>query len=526
MANRRFEMFQYRQVLTHIRSGQSDRQIAKAGLMGRVKAAEFRRLAAEQGWLDPRFPLPDDDALAAAVKKNPAATVSPSILSPYQEEIKLWHKQGIVGTAIHQALMRKHDFAGSYSAVRRYLQQLKADEPEATVMLDFRPGEVAQVDFGSGPKIIDAVTGEVFSTWVFVMTLAFSRHQYAEIVRDQKVTTWLSCHRRAFEFFGGVPERLVIDNLKSAVTKACWRDPKIQRSYAEFAEGYGFLVSPCPPNDPRKKGRVEAGVKYVKRNFLPLRVFRSLADANRQLREWVMETAGNRIHGTTKQKPLTLFAEAEKHLLQALPDKPPEMAVWAEYKLHGNCHLQFEKCFYSAPYKLVRRKLWVKATETTVKIFHQHELVAVHPRKHRPGEKSTVTDHLPPEAVAYLMRDPQWCLKQAEAVGPECRKVIEALFAHRVLDNLRAAQGVIGLARKYGPARLEDACRRALAFDNPKYSTVKTILVKGLDQLTEEPCPQPLSPSYTGSGRFQRTQLTLLNLASHKEDTICTPCPN
>jgi hypothetical protein len=305
-----------------------------------------------------------------------------------------------------------------------------------------------------------------------------------------------------------------------------WIPDRRQYSYAGFAEDYGFLVSPCPPAEPKKKGRVEAGVKYIKRNFMPLREFRSLADANRQLRQWIMETAGNRIHGTTKQKPLTLFAEAEKHLLKALPDKAPELAVWSEHKLHGNCHLQFEKCFYSAPYKLVRRKLWVKATETTVKIFHQYELVALHPRKHRPGEKSTVTEHLPPEAVAYLMRDPQWCLKQAETIGPECSKIIKTLFAHRVLDNLRAAQGVIGLAKKYGNSRLEAACCRALSFDNPRYGTVKTILAKGLDQLPEEPDIQPLPAAYTGKGRFQRTQLALFSNSTHKEETICTPCPN
>jgi hypothetical protein len=157
--------------------------------------------------------------------------------------------------------------------------------------------------------------------------LCFSRHLYAEIVTDQKVSTWLSCHRRAFEFFNGVPAKAIIDNPKCAITKACFRDPEVQRSYGEMAEGYGFLISPCPSRDPQKKGRVEAGVKYVKNRFVPLRQFRSLADANGQLRQWVMETAGNRIHGTTRQKPLTLFAESEKHLLTPLPDVPVEIAV-------------------------------------------------------------------------------------------------------------------------------------------------------------------------------------------------------
>ncbi len=513
MANRRFEMFEYRQVLSQMRLGRSDRQIAKAGLMGRSKAGKLRSLARDQGWLDPRNPLPDDETLAAIVGKKSKQPVSSALILPYQDEIRGWHENGICGTTIHQALVRKYAFTGSYSAVRRYLQQLKAENPEATVMLDFEPGEVAQVDFGRGPKIVDVSTGEIFSTWVFVMTLAFSRHQYAEIVKDQKVATWLGCHRRAFEFLGGVPKKVMVDNLKAAIVRACWQDPQVQRSYAEFAEGYGFLISPCPPKEPKKKGRVESGVKYIKRNFIPLRQFRSLADANRQLREWILETAGNRIHGTTKQKPLVLFAETEKHLLRPLPDVPPELATWAQHKLHGNCHIHFEKAYYSAPFKLVRKTLWIRATETTVKIYHDHELVAVHPRLHRPGQKSTILDHLPPDAAAYLMQDPQWCLKQAQAIGPGCKTLVEQLFSQRVLDNLRAAQGVVRLAKKYGPARLETACQRALAFENPKYITVKTILAKGLDQLPAEPKPTVLPAVYTGKGRFCRQQMNLFRPA-------------
>jgi transposase len=516
MANRRFEMFQYRQILSHMRSGQSDRQIAKAGLMGRKKAGELRSLAEQYGWLAPANQLPDDQELAEILGRKSKKEISSPILLPYQDAITGWHNQGIAGTTIHQALVRQYNFPGSYSCIRRFLQSLKADNPQTTVMLDFEPGEAAQVDFGSGPKIVDPLTGEMHSTWFFVMTLAFSRHQYAEIVTDQKVATWLGCHRRAFEFLGGVPQKVMVDNLKAAIVKACWRDPQVQRSYADFAEGYNFLVSPCPPNEPKKKGRVEAGVKYIKKNFLPLREFRSIADANRQLRQWIMETAGNRIHGTTKQKPLTLFAETEKQFLAALPDVPPELAVWAKHKLHGNCHLQFEKVFYSAPHKLVRKDLWVKATENTVKIYHDHQLVAIHPRKHKPGEKSTTEDHLPPNAVAYRMQDPQWCLKQAEQVGPECLRLVRALFAHRVLDNLRAAQGVVGMAKKYGIVRLEAACRRALDYDDPKYITVKRILAKGLDQIPEPQHQQPEpAGAYAGNGKFCRTQLFLFKPRRH-----------
>ena len=227
-------------------------------------------------------------------------------------------------------------------------------------MLDFAPAEAGQVDFGKGPDIIDVFTGREIKTWIFVMTLCFSRHMYAEIITDQKVPTWLACHRRAFEFFNGIPHKMIIDNAKCAITRACYRDPEVQRSYGELAEGYGFLISPCPPRDPKKKGRVESGVKYVKKNFVPLRQFRSLTDANQQLKTWLLETAGNRIHGTTRQKPLTMFAETEKLMLQPLPDVPPQLAQWTQVKVHGNCHVQFEKAYYSAPFRLVRQKLWLK----------------------------------------------------------------------------------------------------------------------------------------------------------------------
>jgi len=486
--------------------GESDRAIAKTKLIGRLKCAQVRIIAEENGWLGD-VPLPDDAELAAAFEAQPPMNPTHLSLSlPYEQQIQTWAGDGIRCSTIHRTLVDRFGFTGSYSSVRRLARKLRKQGPKATCILDFSPGEAAQVDFGKGPRITDVFTGEVIPTWIFVMTLCFSRHMYAEIVRDQKIETWLACHRRAFESFNGVPAKLIIDNPKCAITRACFRDPEVQRSYGELAEGYGFLISPCPPADPEKKGRVEAGVKYVKGSFVPLRQFRSLSDANSQLKRWVMETAGNRIHGTTKQKPLTLFAESEKHLLRPLPDVPVQPATWTRLKLHGDCHVRFEKAYYSAPFRLIHRELWLKATDTSVKLYHNLELVAAHPRLRKPGARFTADEHLPPEAIAYKMQDPQWCLHQAESVGPDCHRLIQQLFADRVLDNLRAAQGIIALSKKYGPARLEGACRRALFFDNPRYRTVKSILEQGLDH-SPLPIPGnrlPLSSIYTEAARFLR----------------------
>jgi transposase len=503
MSNRRFEMYQYRQIIFRMRMGESDRQIAKSKLMGRLKCGQVREIAEQKGWLD-AVPLPEDAVLAQTFESKKPNPTQQSLVESHAEQVKQWWQEGIQGTTIHQALISRFGFIGGYSSVRRYLKKLRKDTPQASCLLEFEPGEAAQVDFGQGPTITDIFTGEVIKTWIFVMMLCYSRHMYAEIVPDQKLGTWLGCHRRALEWFDGVPSKTIIDNTKCAITRACYYDPEVQRSYGDLAEGYGFLISPCPPRDPQKKGQVESGVKYVKNAFVPLREFRSLVDANTQLKAWIMEVAGNRIHGTTRQKPLTLFAETEKHLLHRLPDVPPEPTVWARVKLHGNCHVQFEKAQYSAPYKLVHRELWLKATDSTVKLYHNLELVAVHPRLRKAGARATVKDHYPPEAVAYLMQDPQYCLQEAEAVGPLCHRFVQELFSHRVLDNLRAAQGVLKLGRQYGNRRLESACQRALFFGDIRYQALKSILAKSLDQQPLSEPDQPLSASYT-SGRFIRS---------------------
>lgn len=504
-------MFQFRQVLVRMRQGDSDRDMARDGLMGRKKLKQVRATAAAQGWLVAGTALPDDAALAAVWGAVPRAATCVSTLEPLRETVAKWFADGLQGTTIHAALKRRHGYTGSYSAVRRMLRGMAAEVPvAATSRLDFSPGEAAQVDFGRGPDFVDVLTGVLLKTWFFVMTLAWSRHQFALLVLDQTVETWLRCHRLAFEWFGGVPKRIIIDNPKCAITRACITDPTVQRAYADWAEDYGFKISPCPPRDPKKKGIVESGVKYIKRGFLPLRDFRSLADGNQQLHAWVLGEAGNRCHGTTREAPLARFSGTEKALLKSLPERPPEIARWAAVQVHRDSHVSFDKALYSVPFALIGERLWLRATATLVQCFREHQLVASHPRV-APGRRSTVRDHLPPDAQAYAMADPQHCLQQAARIGPSCRRLIEHLFSDRVLDHLRAAQGVVRLEQKFGATRLEAACHRALAFDAPRYRTVKTILDKGLDLQAAHDAFDAMAETYTHGGRFCRDLASLLH---------------
>jgi transposase len=197
------------------------------------------------------------------------------------------------------------------------------------VRVETPPGSQAQVDFGYAGYAVDPATGKPHKAWVFVMVLSWSRHLYAEVVFDQRVETWLVCHRHAFEFFGAAPRSIVLDNLKAAILHACAHDPVVQRSYRECALHYGFLIDPNPPRMPHLKGKVEqGGVHYVKRHFLAGREgTERLDDLNRKLHTWIVATAGQRVHGTTKQQPLARFREVEQAALLPLPASPYDPAT-------------------------------------------------------------------------------------------------------------------------------------------------------------------------------------------------------
>jgi transposase len=505
VARRRLRVIDYQRIIEELRDGRSARDLADRKVASRNKVRDIREIAGPLGWLDSTVPAPLDEEIQRVLMREMALPKQISSVEPYRKDVEAWIKEGHSPQQIYQALRRQRNFQGSVGAVKRFARRLEKPEAKAVVVLHFEPGEAAQVDFGAGPELEHPVTGKRVRTHIFVMTLCHSRHMYAELVWNQKVETWLKCHHNAFEFFGGVPRRVIIDNLKSAITQACHRDPEVQRSYAELAKGYEFTIVPCRPRTPRHKGRVERGVGYVKGNFFPLRSFRNIVDANQQLMEWVLGEAGNRIHGTTHEMPLSAFAEREKVALLALPSSRPELSAWSKAKLASNCHLTVDSSFYSAPYHHIGETLEVRMRETMVEIYRDHQLLAMHPRATRPRTFRTSQEHYPPEKVAYLQKTPQWCIRQAKDVGFKCYLFVEMLLGDRVLDRLPAVHGVLGLRKKYGSLRLEAACSRALDYDNVAYRTVRSILEKGLDQVPErcDPTGQLELPMITHT-RFGR----------------------
>src|SRR5712692_3864467 len=253
MAGRRSPVTDIRELLRRLQLGEPDRRIARDLGLSRNTVARYRQWAKDQGLL--QADLPEPAVLAALLQ--PAPTERPaqehSLVEPFRERVKALHERGVEGQAIWQLLVDEHDFAGSYSSIKRFLRRVAPPETRATLRLEVDPGTEAQVDFGFAGQLLDPESARVRRAWVFVMTLSCSRHQYAELVFDQTIDTWLRLHRAAFDFFGGVPRRVVLDNLRAAIVHAALYDPEVQRSYREFAEHYGFLIAPCRPRTPEHK---------------------------------------------------------------------------------------------------------------------------------------------------------------------------------------------------------------------------------------------------------------------------------
>jgi transposase len=483
MPGKRKATMDIREMLRRLRQGESNRAVAEAMHIDRKTVGRYRTWADEQGLLEGRLlSLGDVHQLLEETLSSPPPPQNTSSVEPYRAAVTKLRNEGVEIAAIYERL-KERGYQGSYSSVYRFVRNLEPRTPDVTVRVETEPGEEGQVDFGYAGRMMDPETGELRRTWAFVFTLSWSRHQYVEFVFDQKVETWLRLHRNAFAFFGGVPKRVVIDNLKAGIARVCWHEPQAQQSYRECAEHYGFLIDPCRPHTPEHKGKVEqGGVHYVKRNFLGGREPTTITQANRDVLRWMHTVAGQRVHGTTKERPLARF-EIEREPLQPLPKSPYDLAVWKQVKLHRDCHLVFDHAYYSAPFRLVGQRLWVRGGTREVHIYtNDYQLVATHSRAGRPGQRLTHLDHLPPRKVPGLILSRDTCRQQATEIGPATCEVVGGLLDHRPEDRLRTAGRLLRLGERFDPERLETACARALRFGDPAYMTVKRILEQGLDR--------------------------------------------
>jgi len=375
-------------------------------------------------------------------------------------------------------------YSHSYVAFTMYIRKLQGDAKLKNVFIPIEtaPGEEAQVDFINGPNLYNPSVGKVMATSIFVMTMGYSRADFAMFVWSQNIRSWITCHEKAFRFFGGVPSAIRCDNLKSAIIKALFIEAELNRTYCEFASYYGFIVRNCKVRVSRHKGKVERLGQYIQTSFLPLRQFKFIEDANQQLLEWLQTVANLRTHGVTLWIPWEEFEKVEKPYLKPLPENSFDIGLWGKACAHQDCHLVIDKRLYSVPYRLRGKKLDYRITQTTVQIFYQYECIAIHQIAMGKCFRKTNTTHLPPEKQAYFERTPQWCLEQAEKMGENVLIFIQKLLSkNHPLEYLRSAQGVIRLGFKYNKDQLNAACKRALTFNNITYRAIDSILKKGLE---------------------------------------------
>lgn len=478
-----------REIIYRIRQGESERQISRDTGLSRPTIHKYKLMAAEKGYLDVRKTMAEEDELIAALGPAPSPPKTLSSIEPYRDYVTKMRKQGVEMMAIWQRLRDEYGYTGSYSSVRRFAAHLRKDEePACFTRVHTAPGEEMQVDFGYVGKLYDPKSGLIRNAYVFVATLSYSRHQYAEIVFDQKIPTWIALHRRSFEYFGGVPKIIVPDNLKSAVKKIVSLDPVLGEAYRRMAQHYGTLIRPTRPRTPEHKGKVENGVHYVQRNFMAGRTFENIETANKHLKRWILEIAGVRQHGTTHQAPLALFHQDEQEALFPLPKDAFVLNEIRLAKVHNDCHIQVNGCYYSIPYAYVGHKVSVHISDNFIEVYNQQqELVCTHPFLTKKGLWSTRREHYPAHKAEYLLKTPDYCLQEAKRIGPSTYKVVSLLFEDKALLRLRSVQGILRLEETVGKARLEAACERALFYGDHQYRRIKEILNAALDR---EPLPE------------------------------------
>jgi transposase len=485
-----------RELIRLAQAGESNRAIARVLNSGRNTVAAYRAWAEQHHLLAGDLPSPD--VLACWLEQDrvaqPGLPGPSSSVEPHRAFVVDQRARGVEIATIYRRLHEEHGYPGSYGSVLRFVHALEPVTPELTLRIERPPGEEAQVDFGYAGRMLDG-DGQARRAWGFVMTLSYSRHQYDEFVFDQRVETWLRLHQRAFEYFGGVPRKIVLDNLKAGIVKACFEDPQVQRAYRECAEHYGFLIAPCRPHRPREKGKVENGVHYVQRSFLAGREPAALTDNNIAVLDWVEHTAGLRDHGTTHWQPLVQFQQVEQAALLPLPATPYVLATWKQVKLHRDCYVHFDRAYYSAPFRYVGQTLWVRGEATRVRVYADHVLVATHPRATAAGQRATQLDHLPVAQADALTLTPERCRDDATRIGTASLEVVTRLLEERPLDRLRSVGSLLRLAETYTPARLERACARALRFETATYPDIKRILLHGLDREEMPPDVVPELPT-------------------------------
>lgn len=401
-----------------------------------------------------------------------------SACEPYRELIESKLAQGLHGKRIWHDLVTERGFGHGYESVKRFVRKLRAREPQRVWRMECLAGEEAQVDYGT---LWVGLGGKRRKIHVLRVTLSHSRKGYTEAMARQDTESFVRGIENAFRHFGGVPQLLVLDNLKAGVLKADFYDPELNPKFAAFCEHYEVTALPTRPRTPEHKGKVESNIRYVKESAVKGKEFATLAELNVHLREWERSVADKRIHGTTRKQVGAHFAEAEKPSLRPLPPNLFPSFVEARRRVHRDSYVEFEKAYYEVPTEYIGRELWVRSDGRMVQLFNlRMEQVAVHVKLEAGQFTKVLGCGGAPGSLQQSLR--HWRQRAAE-IGPDTGLWAKALEQRRGPAAMRVLMGMIHqLLPRYGKTALERACGQARLHGHYRLRDLKSWLEAPIEQ--------------------------------------------
>ncbi len=509
MAFREVTVVQIREALRRWLRGEGERTIARAVGVDRKTARRYIAAAVRLGVdrTGGEGQLTDElvGRLVEAVRPHRTDGHSGAwrSLLAEEEQIKKWVTDGLTVVKIGILLERKGVVVPHRTLARFSVERCGAGRRTTTVRVDDpSPGIELQVDFGRLGLVPDGGRRRVCHGLIF--TACFSRHQFVWPTFLQSTEEVIRGFEAAWGFLGGVFPVVIPDNMRSVVIVAENTAPRFNDVFLEYAQARGFLIDPARVRTPTDKPRVERVVNYVQKNFFAGESFVDLADCRARAETWCATTAGLRIHGTTQCRPAESFAVEEGPLLLPAPGTPFDTPVWSDPKLHRDCHVQVAKALYSASYTLVGQTLRARRDSTSVKLYLRGGLVKVHPRV-GPGQRSTDPADFPPGKGIYATRDVESLTRLAAAHGPSV-----AAYARAILDTplpwtkMRRVYRLVGLGDKWGSARLDRACRRALDAEAVDVNIIARMLERAREDKEPDAVPSAPGGGVVVQGRFQR----------------------
>ena len=479
--------------------GLTNRKIARSCSISHVTVAEYVRRAEGAGL---SWPLPAElDETELQRRLFPAAAVLPAGCRPVpdwpyiQRELR---RKGVTLLLLWEEYKEANPDGYQYSwfchQYRRWTAKL-----DLVMRQQHRAAEKLFIDYaGQTVAVLNPATGKIKEAQIFIAVLGASNYTYAEASWTQTLAEWIGSHVRAFAFFGGVPELIVPDNLKSGVSKACFYEPDLNPTYQDMASHYGCAVIPTRVRAPRDKAKVEVAVQVVERWILAkLRKtpFFSLAELNAAIRQLLTELNARpfkKLPGCRR----SLYETLDRPALKPLPAQPYEYAEWKKARVNIDYHIEVEGHYYSVPYQLVKQQLEVRITRGTVEVFNKGRRVASHMRSYEHGRYTTLKEHMPKAHQHYLEWTPQRLIRWAAKTGTATARLIESILSSRPhpQQGFRSALGIMRLGKHYGDERLEAACARAVAIGALSYRSIEAILKNGLDRRSLPPAAGDTAP--------------------------------